>query len=706
MKRTNGFQLERALAGGQTLPPWAAALCGGLCAAGALTLLAGSFPVLPAWAALLLGLLLGAGLALLPQRAWLTPALCGAAALFCLCAFVPVTAGLRQLADCVRRWLTARTGYIYLTSSGGMRQGLWAFLPLGFLSALASGRCARRGSVWFAAVSLPLAAVGCAIGLFPSCWGLLLLACGLTALLLFRTDRGRTAALLLAGCLLLSAPLGLLSLPESGTGAALASGLHALRYDAAANSMPEGKLHDLSAWEKNGTPALRVTMEQPQRLYLRGFVGEVYTGRSWQPLDPQTLADEAGRFYWLHEKGYYAQSAVGTAAVLAGQTQVQTVTVTNLSACGAQAYLPTGLADSALLEADCIGDRVAKAPGKTYSCSCAVGGLRDWYAAQQALADDPDGAAQWLTLDEGYRAFAEAQFLELTPEAAGAAQALLGSEMQGKTLPEILQAIRQTLTEHFVYDESVSTQNGTQDFFQYVQSVTARGYSVHYATAAVLMLRYCGVPARYAEGYYLSGQDAASGEQTFELDETHAHAWAEYYLTGVGWVPFEVTPGYVEAEDLGAGGEAGGKQYENTQLPPVVEQPEQQAPQEETQRSFHWWLAAIPLAAALLALVLCQLWRRRRLHRRIAAMAADEPREAVTQLYGYAVFLLARTGAAPPAGLEQARQDNAEAMFSGHAIPAEKAAAMQHFVQETLQACRAERNLFQRFADRWFHIWY
>ena len=36
----------------------------------------------------------------------------------------------------------------------------------------------------------------------------------------------------------------------------------------------------------------------------------------------------------------------------------------------------------------------------------------------------------------------------------------------------------------------------------------------------------------------------------------------------------------------------------------------------------------------------------------------------------------------------------------------EKAAAMQHFVQEVLQACRAERNLFQRFADRWVHIWY
>ena len=66
----------------------------------------------------------------------------------------------------------------------------------------------------------------------------------------------------------------------------------------------------------------------------------------------------------------------------------------------------------------------------------------------------------------------------------------------------------------------------------------------------------------------------------------------------------------------------------------------------------------------------------------------------------------AQSGAAPPAGLEQARQDNAEAMFSGHAIPAEKAAAMQHFVQEVLQACRKKRNPLQRFADRWFHIWY
>ena len=51
--------------------------------------------------------------------------------------------------------------------------------------------------------------------------------------------------------------------------------------------------------------------------------------------------------------------------------------------------------------------------------------------------------------------------------------------------------------------------NGSGDFLQYTLERSGHGYSVHYATAAVLMLRYMGVPARYVEGYYLSAEDAA-----------------------------------------------------------------------------------------------------------------------------------------------------------------------------------------------------
>ena len=54
------------------------------------------------------------------------------------------------------------------------------------------------------------------------------------------------------------------------------------------------------------------------------------------------------------------------------------------------------------------------------------------------------------------------------------------------------------------------------------------------------MLRYFGVPARYVEGYFLSAAEAASYQpgQSITLTEIHAHAWAEYYLPGVGFVPF------------------------------------------------------------------------------------------------------------------------------------------------------------------------
>ena len=97
------------------------------------------------------------------------------------------------------------------------------------------------------------------------------------------------------------------------------------------------------------------------------------------------------------------------------------------------------------------------------------------------------------------------------------------------------------------------TLNGNNDFLAYTLEQKKKGYSVHYATAAVLMLRYYGVPARYVEGYYLRPEEAnaaAPGEELV-LDETHAHAWAEYYLDGIGWIPFETTPGYIDQEEIG-----------------------------------------------------------------------------------------------------------------------------------------------------------
>lgn len=75
-------------------------------------------------------------------------------------------------------------------------------------------------------------------------------------------------------------------------------------------------------------------------------------------------------------------------------------------------------------------------------------------------------------------------------------------------LSEIKERIYQCLEENLAYDESAVTLNGNNDFLAYTLEQKKKGYSVHYATAAVLMLRYYGVPARYVEGYYLRPEEA------------------------------------------------------------------------------------------------------------------------------------------------------------------------------------------------------
>ena len=76
-----------------------------------------------------------------------------------------------------------------------------------------------------------------------------------------------------------------------------------------------------------------------------------------------------------------------------------------------------------------------------------------------------------------------------------------------------------------------------QDFARWFIEESDTGYCVHYATATVVLLRAAGIPARYVEGYMAN---AVAGE-TVTVTELDAHAWAEYYVTGIGWVPLEST---------------------------------------------------------------------------------------------------------------------------------------------------------------------
>lgn len=62
----------------------------------------------------------------------------------------------------------------------------------------------------------------------------------------------------------------------------------------------------------------------------------------------------------------------------------------------------------------------------------------------------------------------------------------------------------------------------------------------YFASAAVLLMRCLGVPARYVIGYYAHERD--SGGQIV-VRQRDAHAWAEAWIEGKGWKTVEATPG-------------------------------------------------------------------------------------------------------------------------------------------------------------------
>jgi hypothetical protein len=68
-----------------------------------------------------------------------------------------------------------------------------------------------------------------------------------------------------------------------------------------------------------------------------------------------------------------------------------------------------------------------------------------------------------------------------------------------------------------------------------------RGYCVHFAHAAVFLLRSQGIPARVALGYGVQTSRRGAGSAVL-IFGNEAHAWPELYVDGVGWVTFDIYP--------------------------------------------------------------------------------------------------------------------------------------------------------------------
>ncbi|MNO40477.1 Protein-glutamine gamma-glutamyltransferase [compost metagenome] len=114
---------------------------------------------------------------------------------------------------------------------------------------------------------------------------------------------------------------------------------------------------------------------------------------------------------------------------------------------------------------------------------------------------------------------------------------------QGENRYEAVLEVMSYLKGNYKYSlDSIRPSQG-KDFVDSFLFEQKSGYCDHFSTAMVVMLRSAGVPARWVKGFAPVEPVSEDGSR-YVVTFADAHSWVEVYFSGIGWVPFDPTPGY------------------------------------------------------------------------------------------------------------------------------------------------------------------
>ena len=325
--------------------------------------------------------------------------------------------------------------------------------------------------------------------------------------------------------------------------------VHLMRYGR--ETLPLGEIEKAASLHESGELMLTLSTEQEKDLYLNGFVGGEYANGAWQPLPDSAYSGEFdGMLDWLSSHGFSPQSQTALYHSLSQQSDPLVenhIFILNQSACRSMIYAPYGTEQIELAHVTRKLD-TRFAPGGLWGAQKYR--LKELSSARPAeltvrenWVTDPetDEQRQYCEAEAVYRNFVYENYLAVEPSLADTIDRLFWQdyEPQSEGVYSAVDHIRQVLRAQTQYG-TPTVQGSMQGFLAGLQP----GNAVYYATAAVQALRARGIPARYAEGYYVSASAVQKAGGTVAVTGQEAHAWAEVYFDGVGWLPVDMTPGY------------------------------------------------------------------------------------------------------------------------------------------------------------------
>ena len=332
------------------------------------------------------------------------------------------------------------------------------------------------------------------------------------------------------------------------------------------DSLPQGSLKKASGLLDGDEDTLEVTTENPTELYLRGFVGGEYKETYWKALSASKYqGDYAGMLNWLDDKDFepvtqYAQYLHLTQKESGNETEDERVQVKNTGAYRKYLYLPATASGWSTGNADARKDWQVQSGGLfgafhyQYRSVAAAGTADEVYPSSWLETPSDETENQYLDAESVYHSFAEDSYMEVSDELEPTIKEVFfenQADLSDMDFTDVTTQIRKVLRTETTYTEKPQNPSDGTDTVEWFLKDYKKGNAVYYASAAVMAYRVAGYPARYAEGYHLSAEDAQAmaddGQTTAQLTTKNAHAWVEVYISGMGWLPVEVVPGmYVE----------------------------------------------------------------------------------------------------------------------------------------------------------------
>ncbi len=354
------------------------------------------------------------------------------------------------------------------------------------------------------------------------------------------------------------------------------------RYHAT-GGLSNGKLGGISSVRPDYQTDLVVTFVPYayESLYLRAFIGSEYTGDKWNRPGEETLSRYQypiiRDYTFYHDACAYTESS--TLLSMMEQEEIPymsaTMMIENVDAASTYLYLPyytLPLADhtSVTKENTILGlmPSTGNALALNYvPYSQSQADLASRSVSEYAKYRTSEYNAAFMTYsDECYD-----NYLQIPTDIAPRLIELQEQIGTSDNLESQIFMIRNYFTLNYTYDMSPGSTPRNADFVLYFLDEQKRGYCSHFASAATLIFRSYGIPARYVEGYvasqlniseraqatdykyddFFEGENALGTTNVVEVDITdgEAHAWVEIFVDGFGWVPVEVTPPSDEEEE-------------------------------------------------------------------------------------------------------------------------------------------------------------